>query len=181
MEFQMGRFLIALGLAIVVGGIWITTEFASEAPEPPVLDRIGSGFNSSLQIPREEINEQIAVANAVADEMVAHSITMKDRGEFALMLVIVLGGLTTMVAGLQKLAGDGPAIGFTVALALLGAGSAGATGYAKYASDTSDAGFKCVDALEDHVAETIAALQSETDETAARQYLADMARQAARC
>lgn len=177
----MGRFLIALGLAIVVVSIWMATEFSSEAPQPLVLDRIGSGFNSALQIPREEINQQIAVANTVADEIVEHGVTMKCRSDLALLLVIVLGGLTTMVAGLQKLVSDGPVVGFTVALALLGSASAGATGYAKYASDASDDSFECVDALEAHVGETIAALQTETDETSARQYLTDMTRQAVRC
>jgi hypothetical protein len=177
----MDRVLIVLGAVIIVGALVWSVLPGEPVPESvPVLRKIGSGFQEQLALPPTEINDAISVANKAADAANARGISNKAWADALLLVVVCLGGVISIFAGLQKILGERNAA-LVILTGLLGAGSAVSTSAANHLNGVADEDFACVEKIENLARETWRRVRSESDPTAARQYLTEMQRDVARC
>jgi hypothetical protein len=180
----MGQALIAIGIAILVIGLLFAFKYPpGDLPAIGDFTRIGSGFEGRLALPPDEINKVIGEANAIATSANQAAIETRSWAQWLLMLVILFGAGTTILAGVQKAIQWGPrAVSLlTLVLGLLGAAAAVSTSAAGYLNGVADSRFACVENIEKEAAKTLAAIREESDEQAARQYLEDLLRLANRC
>lgn len=180
----MGKFLILLGVVLLLGGVALSyTFFSTSVLAVSDFPQIGSGFDDTLPIPPAEINAAITEANRIASAVNDAAISQKSLAQKLLLAVVIFGALTTIVAGIQKVKKWNAVLStvFTVLLAILGTLSAISTSTAGYLNGVGDKRFACVDTIEMETAETIAAVRVEISADAARQYLVELTRTAQRC
>ena len=181
---MIGRLLIGIGLLIVVAGItWSAIGFRTTIGEPPDIRKLGTGFEGQLAVPPEEINKALAAANDIASTVNTYAVASQVWATRLLFLVICFGGGVSILAGVQKMPNlpKSRQAALVVASGLLGAGSAISTSGANYLQGVTDKRFACVDEIEKAATKTLRQARAEPDAEAARQYLSDLLRDAARC
>ncbi|RWE07700.1 MAG: hypothetical protein EOS23_26660 [Mesorhizobium sp.] len=180
----MGQTLIAIGIAVIVAGVIVAFALTPEALRTiGDFTRIGSGFDGALPLPPDEINKAISEANAIATSVNQATIEIKSWAQRLLMLVVLFGAGTTILAGLHKAIqwGSRASTILTLAIGLLGAAAAVSTSGAAYLNGVADTRFACVESIEKEAAKTLSSVRDESDAQAARQYLDDLLRLANRC
>ena len=183
----MGRLLIALGVLVIIGGLAWTSQRFRPPQERPAIPKIGPQMGArgleQLPLPPDEIDRAVAKANDIADAVNASGVASQTWSDRLLLLVICFGGGVSILAGWQKAPNLQPSRKATLvfATAILGAGSAISTSGASHLDGVAEKRFVCVDRIEKAVAQTVGQVRAETDAVVARQHLADMQRDAARC
>lgn len=180
----MGQALIVTGIAVLLIGLYVVFSLTPDALRIiGDFARIGSGFDGRFPLPPDEINNAISEANRIATTVNQTAIETKSWAQWLLMLVVLCGAGTTILAGLQKAIqwGQRTSTLLTLAIGLLGAASAVSTSGAGYMNGVADSRFACVEGIEQEAAKTLAAVRDETDAQAARQYLDNLLRSASRC
>jgi hypothetical protein len=180
----MGRFLIALGFVILLLGIaYISGSFDNFSAIPEPIDLGSLGVQGALPIPPQELTAALEEANKAADAAALEGGTRAREARGFLFAVFVIGALISILAGWKAINEkiNRETAWMTLALGILGAGSAITTSGAQYVQGLADGRFTCVGSIESAARDTLVNVKAETDELAARQYLADMRRDIAQC
>lgn len=180
----MGRLLVGLGIAILALGLFGNELIAPvKVYDDPFFTQYGSGATGQLVIPPAELNNAVEEANLIATTVNRAGIGNASFSRILLFFVVLFGGLTALLAGIQKSTQLGKRydVILTVTIGLLGAASAIATSGSRYLDGRADERFECVEKIEEDASSTRRLVMDETDAGAARQLLADLIRGARRC
>ena len=181
----MGKLLIVIGVLIIAYAI-SPFGFLLQPPLEGSIElssHLGSGANSSLVIPKEEVNKAIDHVQNIEQTQVAKAIQQQRWSDYLLTLVIVLSGLVSVAAGYQRILSKQKKPDFIIVacIAVLSAGVAISTSVAGRIENLSKARLACVDKVRPQVGKTVADVEGTQSEIRARLYLDELRSAADRC
>ena len=181
----MGKLLIVVGVLIIAYGLspFGPLMFTPEEGSIDLSSHIGFGANSSLVIPKPEINNTIAYVQAIEDNQVFKAKQQQRRSDYLLTLVVVLSGLVSMAAGYQRILSKlkKPDVIVVASIAVLSAGVAISTFVAGRIENLSKTRLDCIDKVRPMVSKKIADVEGTQSEIQARRYLKELRSAADRC
>lgn len=180
---RLGFILIFAGLAVLVVGAVVIAQLGPPPERSPASVRIGSGFDAALALPRDRINQVLSDAADASKRANDSGVWRKSLSENLFTLAFILGALTTIVVGLQKISqtSSGKDKLFSIAIGLLSAISAASTASAKYLQTEADKKFDCADSIHEDIIETRDNVRNQPNPDEAEDYLRELTQRVARC
>lgn len=181
----MARVLIILGILIVAYALSpvgpLSMPATSIPAHPPI--RVGLGANSSLAVAPEEINKTIEFVEAIEKAQNATAKKQQRWSDGLLTLVVVLSGLISIAAGIQRIlsARKKPDFVAVASIAVLSATVAIATSMAGRIENLAKDRLTCVDGLNPLLRKTVTDVESTSNEILAKRYLTELRTAAEKC